>query len=41
LALLDNSPLADGLNLLNLTGSPASADTKQAVKDRMGNRVRV
>jgi uncharacterized protein (TIGR02996 family) len=40
-ALLDNSPLADGLNLLNLTGSPASAETKQAVKDRMGDRVRL
>jgi hypothetical protein len=40
-ALLDDSPLADGLNLLNLTGSPASGDTKQAVKDRMGERVRV
>jgi uncharacterized protein (TIGR02996 family) len=40
-ALLDNSPLADGLNLLNLTGSPASGDMKQAVKDRMGERVRV
>jgi uncharacterized protein (TIGR02996 family) len=40
-ALLDDSPLADGLNLLNLTGSPASGDMKQAVKDRMGDRVRL
>lgn len=40
-ALLENSPLADGLNLLNLTGSPASADMKQAVKERMGDRVRL
>jgi len=40
-ALLDQSPLADGLNLLSLTGSPASGDMKQAVKDRMGERVRV
>jgi hypothetical protein len=40
-ALLDNSPLADGLNLLNLTGSPASAEMKQAVKERLGDRVRV
>jgi len=40
-ALLENSPLADGLNLLTLTGSPASADMKQAVKDRMGDRVRL
>jgi hypothetical protein len=40
-ALLDDSPLADGLNLLNLTGSPASAEMKQAVKDRMGDRVRL
>jgi uncharacterized protein (TIGR02996 family) len=40
-ALLDASPLADGLNLLDLTGSPASADMKQAVKDRMGDRVRL
>jgi Ran GTPase-activating protein (RanGAP) involved in mRNA processing and transport len=39
--LLENSPLADGLNLLNLTGSPASAEMKQAVKDRMGDRVRL
>src|SRR5262245_10995066 len=39
--LLDNSPHADGLNFLNLTGSPASAEMKQAVKDRMGDRVRV
>ena len=39
--LLDNSPLADGLNRLDVTGSPASADMKQAVKDRMGDRVRV
>jgi uncharacterized protein (TIGR02996 family) len=39
--LLDNSPLADGLNRLNLTGSPASAEMKQAVKERMGERVRV
>ena len=27
--------------LLDLTGSPASAETKQAVKDRMGGRVRL
>lgn len=40
-ALLDDSPLADGLNLLDLTGSPASGDMKQAVKDRMGDRVRI
>ena len=40
-ALLENSPLVDGLNLLTLTGSPASADMKQAVKDRMGDRVRL
>ena len=40
-ALLDDSPLAEGLNLLNLTGSPASAEMKQAVKDRMGDRVRL
>ncbi len=53
-ALLDNSPLADGLkllnltsplasglSLLNLTGSPASGDMKQAVKERMGDRVRI
>lgn len=40
-ALLDNSPLADGLNLLDLTGSPASGDMKEAVKDRMGDRVRI
>lgn len=40
-ALLDNSPLADGLNLLDLTGSPASGDMKEAVKARMGDRVRV
>lgn len=40
-ALLENSPLVDGLNLLNLTGSPASGEMKQAVKDRMGNRVRL
>ncbi|MBA4063484.1 MAG: hypothetical protein C0501_07180 [Isosphaera sp.] len=39
--LLDASPLADGLNRLDLTGSPASADMKQAVKDRMGDRVRL
>jgi uncharacterized protein (TIGR02996 family) len=40
-ALLEYSPLADGLNLLNLTGAPASADMKQAVKERMGDRVRL
>jgi hypothetical protein len=40
-ALLDDSPLADGLNLLNLTGSPASGDMKLALKNRMGERVRL
>jgi hypothetical protein len=40
-ALLDDSPLADGLDLLDLTGSTASAEVKQAVKERMGERVRV
>jgi uncharacterized protein (TIGR02996 family) len=40
-ALLENSPLADGLNRLDLTGSPASGDMKQAVQDRMGDRVRL
>ncbi|MCE9566985.1 MAG: TIGR02996 domain-containing protein [Planctomycetes bacterium] len=38
--LLENSPLADGLDLLILTSS-ASADMKQAVKDRMGDRVQM
>lgn len=38
-ALLDDSPLADGLNLLDVTGSPASAEMKLAVKERMGDRV--
>jgi hypothetical protein len=40
-ALLDHSPLADGLAFLDLAGSPASAETKLAVKDRMGDRVRL
>ena len=35
------SPLADGLVLLNLTGSPASAEMKELLKARMGDRVRV
>jgi uncharacterized protein (TIGR02996 family) len=35
------SPLADGLVLLDLTGSPASAEMKAAVKGRMGDRVRL
>jgi uncharacterized protein (TIGR02996 family) len=39
-AVLD-SPLADRLVLLNLTGSPASDEMRQAVKERMGERVRV
>ena len=39
-AILD-SPLADRLVLLNLTGSPASDEMKQAVRDRMGERVRL
>jgi hypothetical protein len=38
--LLDRSPLADTLDLLDLTLSSASADMRQAVKDRMGDRVR-
>ncbi len=39
-AILD-SPLADGLVLLNLVGSPASAETKELLKERMGDRVRL
>jgi uncharacterized protein (TIGR02996 family) len=39
-ALLE-SPLADSLVLLDLTGSPASAETKELLKARMGDRVRV
>jgi uncharacterized protein (TIGR02996 family) len=39
-AILD-SPLAEQLVLLNLSGSPASEETKQALKERMGDRVRV
>jgi uncharacterized protein (TIGR02996 family) len=35
------SPLADRLVLLNLTGSPASDEMKQTLKERMGDRVRV
>jgi uncharacterized protein (TIGR02996 family) len=38
--LLDESPLADSLDLLDLTLSSASGDMRQAVKDRMGDRVR-
>ncbi|VTU01082.1 Repeat-companion domain protein OS=Isosphaera pallida (strain ATCC 43644 / DSM 9630 / IS1B) GN=Isop_0392 PE=4 SV=1: LRR_6 [Gemmataceae bacterium] len=38
--LLDSSPLADTLDLLDLTLSSASGDMRQAVKDRMGDRVR-
>jgi uncharacterized protein (TIGR02996 family) len=40
-ALLENSPLVDGLNFLNLTGSPASGEMKEAVKARMGERVSI
>ena len=39
-AILD-SPLADRLVLLDLTGSPASDEMKQALKERMGERVRL
>jgi len=39
-AVLD-SPLADRLVLLNLAGSPASDETKQALRERMGDRVRL
>jgi uncharacterized protein (TIGR02996 family) len=39
--LLEKSPLADGLNLLDLTQSSASPGMKQAVKERMGDRVRL
>ena len=35
------SPLAETLVLLDLTGSPASPETKEALKARMGDRVRV
>ena len=35
------SPLADGLVLLNLTGSPASAEMKEVLKAKMGDRVRI
>ena len=40
LAILE-SPLADGLVLLDLTGSPASEETKELLVGRMGDRVRV
>jgi hypothetical protein len=40
LALLE-SPLADGLAFLDLTGSPASEETKELLVGRMGDRVRV
>ena len=40
LAILE-SPLADGLVFLNLSGSPASAETKELLKAKMGDRVRV
>lgn len=39
-AILD-SPWADGLVFLNVVGSPASAETKEALKARMGDRVRL
>jgi uncharacterized protein (TIGR02996 family) len=39
--LLENSPLVDGLNFLNLAGSPASGEMKEAVKARMGERVSI
>lgn len=39
--LLDQSPLADGLNSLDLTGSAASDDLRRAVKNRMRDRVRI
>jgi uncharacterized protein (TIGR02996 family) len=39
-AILD-SPLSERLVLLDLTGSPASAEMKQHVKDAMGDRVRI
>jgi uncharacterized protein (TIGR02996 family) len=39
-AILD-SPLAERLGLLDLTGSPASAEMKQHVKDAMGDRARI
>jgi uncharacterized protein (TIGR02996 family) len=35
------SPLAERLVLLNLTGSPASDEMKQTLKERMGERVRL
>jgi hypothetical protein len=35
------SPPADGLVLLNLTGSPASAEMKEVLKAKMGDRVRL
>jgi uncharacterized protein (TIGR02996 family) len=40
-AALMDSPFADGLVFLNLAGSPASPASKQAIKERMGNSVRV
>lgn len=39
-AILD-SPLADRLVLLNLTGSPASDEMKQALREHLGDRVRL
>jgi len=39
-AILD-SPWADGLAFLNVIGSPASAEAKDALKARMGDRVRL
>jgi uncharacterized protein (TIGR02996 family) len=39
-AILD-SPWADGLAFLSVVGSPASAETKEALKARMGDRVRL
>jgi uncharacterized protein (TIGR02996 family) len=39
-AILD-SPLVDDLVLLDLTGSPASAEMKSALQARMGDRVRL
>jgi uncharacterized protein (TIGR02996 family) len=40
-AALMDSFFADGLVFLNLAGSPASPASKSAIKERMGNRVRV